>query len=95
ALKLFAGKSCRYNIALAQLLSTDYTSAARTLECIPNKTPEVYYLMAIVGARTGNNSMMIDNLKLAVQDPNLKAQAKTDREFLKYANNSDFQAVIK
>jgi len=95
ALKLFAGKSCRYNIALAQLLSTDYTSAARTLECIPNKTPEVYYLMAIVGARTGNNSMMIDNLKLAVQDANLKAQAKTDREFLKYANNSDFQAVIK
>lgn len=95
ALKLFTGKSCRYNIALAQLLSTDYTSAARTLECIPNKTPEVYYLMAIVGARTGNNSMMIDNLKLAVQDPNLKTQAKTDREFLKYANNSDFQAVIK
>jgi hypothetical protein len=39
--------------------------------------------------------MMIDNLKLAVQDANLKAQAKTDREFLKYANNSDFQALIK
>jgi outer membrane protein OmpA-like peptidoglycan-associated protein len=95
ALKLFSGKSCRYNIALAQLLSTDYTSAARTLECIPNKTPEVYYLMAIVGARTGNTSMLIDNLKQAVKDPALKSQAKTDREFLKYYNNSDFQAIIK
>ena len=96
AIQLFQGKTCRYNVALVQLLSKDNNSAAGTLECVPNKTAETHYLMAIVGSRTGNVGMMCDNLKKAIAlDANYRGQAKDDREFLKYFSNSQFTDAIK
>ena len=96
AISLFGSKNCKYNIALAKLLKGDNTAASSTLECVKPQDAAVYYLMAVVGARSSNTSMMYDNLKKAVAgDPSFKAQAKEDREFLKYFNNTDFQNIVK
>lgn len=96
AISLFGSKSCKYNIALAKLLKGDNTVASSTLDCVKPQDAAVYYLMAVVGARSSNTSMMYDNLKKAVAgDPSFKAQAKEDREFLKYFNNTDFQNIVK
>jgi len=95
AITNFTGKSCRYNIGLAQLLALKYTEASSTLECGP-KTADAYYLLAVIGARTNNTSMMYDYLKKACQaDAKFKVQAKDDREFLKYATSGDFTNAIQ
>lgn len=95
ALSSFGNKTCKYNIALAQLLSGNASGAAKTLECVKPQTPQEYYLLAVVGARTQNTSMMIDNLKKAIVDPKLKAEAKADREFMSYFTTTDFQNLFK
>ncbi len=96
ALRLMSGYSCKYNLALVQLLLDKATDAVKTLECMKVKTAEGYYLMAIIGARTANTSMMYDNLKKAcAEDAKYKAEAKKDREFLKYHSSSDFQNAVK
>ncbi|MCD4746322.1 MAG: outer membrane beta-barrel protein [Bacteroidales bacterium] len=95
ALSSFTGKKCNYNVALAQLLTTNFTGASNTLNCAP-KNAQSYYLMAIVGARTANESMLYENLKKAIsEDPSYKEQAKEDREFIKYYSNPDFQNVTR
>ncbi len=95
ALSSFGSKSCNYNLALAQLLSGNAAVAAKTLECA-GQTAEVNYLMAIVGARTNNTSLLYENLRKAIQaNPDYKNQAKDDREFLKYMNSSDFKSAIQ
>jgi tetratricopeptide (TPR) repeat protein len=95
AITNFTGKTCRYNIGLAQVLNKTYPDATSTLECGP-KTAETYYLLAIIGARTNNTSMMYDYLKKACQlDAKYKAQAKDDREFLKFSTSGDFTNAIQ
>lgn len=96
ALSLFGGKTCTYNVALANLLKGDYTAATNNLKCVKEQNAAVYYLMAVVGARSGNTTMMYDNLKKAVaEDAAWKPVAKEDREFLKYFDNTDFQNIVK
>ncbi len=96
ALKLFGSKTCKYNIALAQVLKLDYTNATSTLNCTKAHNGAVAYLLAVVGARTNNTSMLYDNLKKAIAaEPAYKAQAKEDREFFKYFNATDFQNIVK
>jgi len=96
ALRLFSGKSCTYNIALAQVLAGKTTEAVKTIECMKVQTADGQYLLAIIGARSANTSMMYDNLKKAcAQDAKFKAEAKKDREFLKYHDSSDFQNAVK
>ncbi len=91
----FASKKCDYNLGLAQLQNGKTAEATKTLDCAP-KTGEVYYLLAIVGARTNNTSMVIDNLRLAIQAvPGYKSEAKMDKEFRNFQNNTDFQNLIK
>ena len=95
ALYSFGKRSCRYNIALAQTITGNLASAASNLECAPER-PENYYLMAIIGARTNNNIMLFGNLKKAIElNPQFKKQAQTDREFMKYFNNSEFMNIVK
>lgn len=54
-----------------------------------------YYLKAIIGSRTANTEMVLENLKLAIEkDASLKDLAKKDREFIKYFENSDFLAIF-
>jgi tetratricopeptide (TPR) repeat protein len=95
ALVSFGSKTCDYNVALAQILSANLSVAQSNLECISNKTAVVNYLLAIVGARSGNTTLMYEKLKLACTDSSLKTQAKEDREFLKYFSASEFQTIVR
>ena len=73
------------NAALAQILSKDYTAARNTLAAIANPDATTYYLTAILGARTGNESMVMSNLRQAVRlDNSLLSRARKDLEFANY-----------
>jgi tetratricopeptide (TPR) repeat protein len=91
---LLANATCTYNLGLAQLVSGNTAGAETTLKCAP-QTPETHYLLAVIGAKKADTKMLYENLIKACQDPNLKAQAKGDREFLNYANTPDFQSIVK
>lgn len=82
------GKSRTNNAALAQILARDYSAAQTTLSEIANPDATTYYLNAILGARTGNENMVMSNLRQAVQlNPSLLSRAKSDLEFAKYNLN--------
>ena len=73
--------------AQAQILAKDYNKAKATLEAIKDKDAMTDYLMAIVGARTNNETLVANSLKSAIaKDASMAAQAATDIEFAKYAN---------
>lgn len=73
------------NAALAQILTQDYAGAKQILAAIPNPDATTYYLTAIVGARTGNQNMVMNNLREAVRlDKNLLKRAQNDLEFASY-----------
>ena len=82
--------------ALAQILAKDYNKAKNTLAGVA--TPDAYtdYLMAVLGARTNNTSMVTSSLKNAVaKNPALAKKAASDLEFAKYFTNADFMNIIK
>ena len=81
--------------ALAQILAKDYNKAKNTLDGVKNADAYTFYLKAVLGARTNNNAMVIDNLAKAVkQNPSLAKKAATDLEFAKYFTNADFVAIF-
>jgi tetratricopeptide (TPR) repeat protein len=95
AMTKFTGVKCDYNVALAQVLMGDNASAEGNLECA-RKNGATYYLLAIVGARSGNEALMLTNLKKAIKaKPKYKECASIDREFIKYFDNDAFQAIVK
>ena len=95
AMTKFTGVKCDYNVALAQVLMGDNASAEGNLECA-RKNGATYYLLAVVGARSGNEALMLTNLKKAVKaKAKYKKCASIDREFIKYFDNEDFKAIIK
>jgi hypothetical protein len=70
------------NAALAQILNKDYSKAKSTLAAVNNPDATTYYLMAVLGARTNNESMLNTNLKKAVSlDSSLATRAASDLEF--------------
>ena len=84
AVKAF-GNDKSNNAALAQILNKDYNAAKGTLAAIANPDATTYYLMAILGARTGNEQMVTSNLRQAVKlDRNYAAKAANDLEFARY-----------
>jgi outer membrane protein OmpA-like peptidoglycan-associated protein len=94
AVNKFSGVMCNYNVALAQLLAGNNSAAASNLECA-RKNAATYYLMAVVGSRTNNEVMMLANLAKAVKaNPKYKAEAKIDREFIKYFETPEFQGIV-
>ena len=73
--------------AQAQILAKDYNKAKATLEAIKDKDAMTDYLMAIVGARTNNESLVSNSLKSAIaKDASMATKAANDREFAKYAS---------
>ncbi len=81
--------------ALAQILAKDYNKAKTTLSGVA--TPDAYtdYLMAVLGARTNNASMVTSSLASAVKkEVSLANMAANDLEFAKYATNADFLKAI-
>lgn len=84
AVKAF-GNDKSNNAALAQILNKDYSAAKSTLAAIPTPDATTYYLMAVLGARTGNEQMVTSNLRQAVKlDRNYATQAANDLEFARY-----------
>ena len=73
--------------AQAQILAKDYNKAKATLQAIKDKDAMTDYLMAIVGARTNNESLVKSSIKSAIaKDASLAAKAANDREFAKFAS---------
>jgi tetratricopeptide (TPR) repeat protein len=89
------GETKSFNVALAQLLAGHNDDASQTLDANQDNPALNYYLKAIIGARTNNSEMVMDNLKSAFEkDASLKNKAKSDREFIKFLENADFLAIF-
>ena len=84
------------NAALAQILSSDYNTARRTLAAVAAPNAMTAYLSAIIGARTNDRDVVYSNLKTAVQkDSSLAKKALNDLEFAKYFTDASFLSILK
>ncbi len=91
---LLSGFKCDFNLGLAQLLNGNATGAEKTFNCAPQDA-ETLYLLAISAARQDNKANMLDYLGQAIKaNPDVATGAATDREFLKYYNDADFNALV-
>ena len=96
AAKKAYGNNATNNAAVQQILDEDYAGAARTLANVKEPNATTAYLKAVVGARTNDKAAVIENLKSAVaQDVALKTRAASDIEFAKFAEDAEFQAIVK
>jgi len=83
------GNAKTNNAALAKILSKDYSAAQSVLNAVPNPDATTYYLAAIIGARTNNESAVLSNLRKSISlDSNMLKQAKEDLEFSQFNLNS-------
>ena len=90
AVKAF-GDAKTNNAALAQILTKDYSKAKSTLAGVTAPDAMTYYISAILGARTNNDSMVNTNLRQAVKlDRSLAAKAAKDLEF----KNFNLSAIL-
>ena len=84
------------NAVLANILDGKYNVALDKLNANTSDAAMVYYLKAVVGARTDNNNLVFTNLETAVaKDAALKATAKTDMEFAKVFEDAKFKAIVE
>ncbi len=91
---LLAGASCDFNLGLAQLLNGNASGADKTFNCAPEDA-ETLYLLAVNAARQDNKSAMLGYLGKSIKaDSGVAALAVTDREFLKYYDDADFNAIV-
>ena len=82
--------------ALLQILAKDYNKAKNTLASVEKPDAYTEYLMAVLGARTNNSSMVTSSLKSAVaKDSSLAKKAASELEFAKYFTNADFMSIIQ
>ncbi|MDE6809093.1 MAG: hypothetical protein K2J42_03275 [Muribaculaceae bacterium] len=79
------GNSKSNNAALAQILAKNYSQAKSTLAGVASPDATTYYLYAVLGARTNNESMVKDNLQKAIKlDHTYAAKAAKDLEFANF-----------
>ena len=96
AAKKAYGETASNNAAVQQILDEDYAGAAKTLANVKEPNATTAYLKAVVGARTNDKDAVYANLKSAIeQDAKLKTRAAQDIEFAKFAEEEEFQALIK
>jgi len=92
----YFGNSFEVNTALAKLLNKANDQALSTLNGVKSEDAIVYYLRAIVGARTQNTDLLFTNLRVAAgKSADLKANAAVDLEFAKYFNDPTFKSIIQ
>ena len=91
------GSEASFNKALAQLLNGNPSAAVSTIDgSVDKESAQGYYLKAVAAARQDKLNDVVSNLKSAIaKDGALKAKAMKDREFLKYAENAAFTAIVK
>ena len=95
AVSALNAKKCNHNLGLAQLLAGNSQAAIVTLKCAPARDM-TYYVLAIAAARTNDTKLLWENLTKAVNmNASLKAKAAGDREFIRYFNVPEFQAIVK
>jgi len=95
AVAVYGNKVCN-NAALAQLLNKEYSRAASTLSKVEAPNATTYYLKAVVGARTNDRDMVYNNLREVMsRDKKLGHLAKTDIEFAKYMQDSQFTSMLQ
>ncbi|MDR1173126.1 MAG: hypothetical protein LBL24_11800 [Bacteroidales bacterium] len=92
----YFGNQVEVNAALAKLLAKQNDAALSTLNSVKSDDALVYYLKAVVGARTQNNDLMMNNLRTACsKSAELKANAKKDIEFGKYFQDNTFKSIVQ
>jgi Flp pilus assembly protein TadD len=90
------GSAPEVNAALAKLLNKDNDGALAILNNVKSEDAIVYYLKAIVGARTQNVDMLFTNLTTACsKSAELKANAAKDLEFFKYFQDAKFKSIVQ
>jgi tetratricopeptide (TPR) repeat protein len=91
------GSDDSFNKALAQMLAGSAGADMKTLDGSADKeSAQGFYLRAIAAARQGNADSAASNLKNAfAKDASWKEKAAKDREFLQFAENTNFTSVIK
>lgn len=95
AKKEYAGQVTN-NAAAQQILNKEYDAAAKTLDAIKEPNATTAYLKAVLGARMNDRAAVISNLKDATgKCAKLKERAATDKEFVKFFEDADFQAIVK
>ncbi len=94
AVSLLSKTTCNYNFGLAQLLNGNNAGAIKTLKCAPEDA-QTDYLIAIANARQNNRSAVLKYIGKTVKaDAAYAKMAAKDREFLKFAGDADFQALV-
>jgi len=92
----YFGNTFEINTALAKILNKANDQALSTLNGIKSEDALVYYLRAIVGARTQNTDLLFTNLRTAAgKSADLKANAAVDLEFAKYFQDATFKSIIQ
>ena len=85
------------NTALVKVISGNYNGALSDLE--EYDKPDCFlkeYLKAVIGARTGQESLLFDSLRKAISyNPAMKRTAATEMEFRKYFDDSRFRAIVE
>ncbi len=90
------GQSATNNAAVQQILAEDYAAAKKTLDAVAEPNATTAYLKAVVGARTNVKADVLNNLKSAIaQDSSMKDKAANDVEFAKFAEDTEFLAIVK
>lgn len=88
-------KKCNHNLGLAQLLAGNSQAAIATLKCAP-AAADTYYVLAIAAARTNDTALLYESLMKSIKmDSSFKAKAAGDREFIRFFNVPEFQAIVK
>lgn len=92
----YFGNQVEVNAALAKLLSKQNDAALSTLNSVKSDDALVYYLKAIVGARTQNTELLMNNLRTAcTKSAALKVNAQKDIEFGKYFADNTFKSIVQ
>lgn len=91
------GDNQTFNVALAKVLNDEEGAAGDVIDASAEADAAYsYYLKAIIGARTGNNTMVIDNLTTAIsKDGSFKAKAAKDAEFIKLREDEAFKSLVQ
>ena len=94
--KTLKTSTCSFNLAFAQLMNDETSTAIRTLDCCLDQNADVYYLRAVAYARMGDKANALKNLKESVaQNYEYKSRAQTDVEFRAYWDDKEFKTIVQ
>ncbi len=84
-----------FNAALGNVLNANNDGAVALLDGSKEKEDALsYYLKAVIGARKGDDNMVVNNLKTCInKDASYKEKAKLDLEFHKQRGNAEFKSL--